>query len=360
MLVLPGRVVHESHHGYGTITMQEVLEKSSNIGAIMIGTRVGRENMYEYARRFGFGQKTGLPLPAESRRKLRTLNHWGTTSLASISMGQEVSVTSVQLARLGAVIANGGMLVKPRLILKRGDKPEPVEAAGTRAQAGNRDHDAPHDGRRGAARHGPRACAARWLYFGRENRHRADLRFRDAPLHAQLQRVVPGFRAGDQSGARGAGDGAQHVRRKRPGRRCGGAGIPEDHDGGAADAGRAERYSGRHDGSTKKPAKEKPGEFDGDLAIADLGEPSIMDDDPTVRQLLADQMKPAKDPDEIPPANATDTPPATVNCCGAGDLVAGVPAVKPAGDKIAAPPCRISAVNRCGMWWRNPRRAALK
>ena len=61
MLVLPGRVIHESHHGYGTITMAEVLEKSSNIGAIMIGTRVGRENMYEYARRLGFGQKTGLP-----------------------------------------------------------------------------------------------------------------------------------------------------------------------------------------------------------------------------------------------------------------------------------------------------------
>jgi len=127
VLVLPGRVIHESHHGYGTITMQEVLEKSSNIGAIMIGTRVGRENMYEYARRFGFGQKSGLPLPAESAGKLRSLDHWGTTSLASVSMGQEVSVTSVQLARLGSVMANGGMLVKPRLILKRGDKMEPIE-----------------------------------------------------------------------------------------------------------------------------------------------------------------------------------------------------------------------------------------
>ena len=67
-LVLPGRVIHESHHGFGTITHAEVLEKSSNIGAILIGQQVGRENMYEYARRFGFGQKTGLPLPAESRR----------------------------------------------------------------------------------------------------------------------------------------------------------------------------------------------------------------------------------------------------------------------------------------------------
>jgi len=128
-LKLPGRVIHESHHGFGTITMQEVLEKSSNIGAILIGQRVGREKMYEYARRFGFGQKTGLPLPAESTGMLRPLSRWGTTSLASISMGHEVSTTSAQLARLCSVIANGGMLVKPKIVLKRGDKVEPTEAA---------------------------------------------------------------------------------------------------------------------------------------------------------------------------------------------------------------------------------------
>ncbi len=64
ILVLPGRVIHESHGGYGTITMAQVLEKSSNIGAIMIGSHVGRENMYEYARRLGFGQRVGLPVPA--------------------------------------------------------------------------------------------------------------------------------------------------------------------------------------------------------------------------------------------------------------------------------------------------------
>ncbi|MES1258617.1 MAG: penicillin-binding protein [Acidobacteriota bacterium] len=128
-LSLPGRVIHESHHGFGTITMQQVLELSSNIGAILIGQKVGREKMYEYARRFGFGQKTGLSLPAESTGMLRPLNRWGTTSLASISMGHEVSTTSVQLARLCSVIANGGMLVKPKIVLKHGDKPEPTEAA---------------------------------------------------------------------------------------------------------------------------------------------------------------------------------------------------------------------------------------
>jgi cell division protein FtsI (penicillin-binding protein 3) len=127
ILKLPGRIVHESHGGYGTISMADVLAKSSNIGAMLIGRQVGRENLYEYARRFGFGQKTGLPLPAESAGILRPTKLWGTTSLESISMGQEVSVTSVQIARAACVIANGGLLVKPRLILKRGDKANPVE-----------------------------------------------------------------------------------------------------------------------------------------------------------------------------------------------------------------------------------------
>ena len=105
--------------------MAMVLAKSSNIGAIQIGMQVGQQNMYDYVRRFGFGQKTGLTLPAESPGKLRRLANWGTTSLASISMGQEVSVTTVQLAQAGAVVANGGLLVQPRLILKRGDKAVP-------------------------------------------------------------------------------------------------------------------------------------------------------------------------------------------------------------------------------------------
>jgi cell division protein FtsI (penicillin-binding protein 3) len=126
-LSLPGRIVHDTH-AYGTLTMQEVLEHSSNIGAILIGSRVGREKMYEYVRKFGFGQQSGVPLAAEARGLFRRLDHWGTTSLASVSMGQEISATSIQLARAAAVIANGGLLVKPKLVYKRNDKLEPTEA----------------------------------------------------------------------------------------------------------------------------------------------------------------------------------------------------------------------------------------
>jgi cell division protein FtsI (penicillin-binding protein 3) len=122
---LPGRIVHDSHAGLGIIPMADVLARSSNVGAIEVGMRVGQQNMYDYCRRFGFGQRTGIPLPAESAGKLRKLSYWGKTSLASISMGQEVSVTTLQLAQAVSVIARGGTLVKPRLVLKKGDQTVP-------------------------------------------------------------------------------------------------------------------------------------------------------------------------------------------------------------------------------------------
>jgi cell division protein FtsI (penicillin-binding protein 3) len=127
VLKLPGRTIHDSHGGLGLLPMSEVLARSSNIGAIMIGTRVGQDNLYEYVHRFGFGHRTGIQLPAESPGKLRKLPQWGTTSLASVSMGQEVSVTTLQLAQAGSVIASGGLLVKPRLILKKDDRTVPRE-----------------------------------------------------------------------------------------------------------------------------------------------------------------------------------------------------------------------------------------
>jgi len=130
VLTLPGRVIHDSHGGLGIIPMATVLAKSSNIGAIEVGQRVGQANLYEYDHRFGFGQRTGIELPAESAGKLRKLARWGKTSWASISMGQEVSVTTVQLAQAASVIASGGLLVRPRLVLRKGDQkvamPAPV------------------------------------------------------------------------------------------------------------------------------------------------------------------------------------------------------------------------------------------
>jgi cell division protein FtsI (penicillin-binding protein 3) len=324
-LVLPGRVIHESHHGYGTITMQEVLEKSSNIGAIMIGTRVGRQNMYEYATRFGFGQRSGLPVPAESSGKLRSLDHWGTTSLASVSMGQEVSVTSVQLARLGAVMANGGMLVKPRLILKRGDKLEPVEPPvrvikpetaitmrqmmeGVVLRGTGRLH-ARLEGYTSAGKTGTAQIFDSVTHHYTHNYNASFLGFAPVTNPALVVLVT----VHNTSGENGQGaDAAAPVFQKIMTEALRILDVPKDIPEDSL--------------AVKQPPKEKPGEFAGDLAIADLGGPSIMDEDPSIRQLLADQMKSSKDPDEIPPPKSNGS---------AGDIVAGTCGAKPTGDNIA-------------------------
>jgi cell division protein FtsI (penicillin-binding protein 3) len=122
VLQLPGRIIHDSHLGNGVMSMADVLAKSSNVGAIQVGLRVGQENMYEYVRRFGFGQRTGIQLPAESPGRFRKLENWGKTSLASVAFGQEISVTTLQLAQAASAVANGGLLVRPRLILKKGSR----------------------------------------------------------------------------------------------------------------------------------------------------------------------------------------------------------------------------------------------
>jgi cell division protein FtsI (penicillin-binding protein 3) len=120
-----GRVIHD--HVRGTLTMADVLAKSSNIGAIQIGLRVGDQQLYKYVRKFGFGRKTGVDLPGESPGILRKVENWTPTSIASVAMGQEVGVTSLQLALAAAAVANGGLLPKPKLVLARQKKGGPLE-----------------------------------------------------------------------------------------------------------------------------------------------------------------------------------------------------------------------------------------
>lgn len=131
-LTLFGRVIHEAKHGYGTIPMEDVLARSSNIGAIQVGLQVGASNLLAYVKKFGFGKPTGLPLPAESGGMVRELRKWGASSIGSVAMGHEISTTAVQLAQACSVIANGGVLIKPRVLLstqRPGGPPEPVPAA---------------------------------------------------------------------------------------------------------------------------------------------------------------------------------------------------------------------------------------
>jgi len=118
MINLYGRVIHDTHR-YSILSMADVLAKSSNVGAIQIALRTGESPLYKYQRLFGFGQKTGIELAGESGGNLRDVKQWMPSSIGSLAMGHEVSVTSLQLAVAGAVIANGGLKVKPRLVIAR-------------------------------------------------------------------------------------------------------------------------------------------------------------------------------------------------------------------------------------------------
>lgn len=114
-----GRVLHEAHGGYGTLAVEDILAKSSNIGAAKIGMHMGAAKLHEYLMRFGFNQPTGIELPAESKGLVFRLSKWQPGSIGSVPMGHEVLVTSVQLARGVSAIANGGFLVRPHLTLPK-------------------------------------------------------------------------------------------------------------------------------------------------------------------------------------------------------------------------------------------------
>jgi cell division protein FtsI (penicillin-binding protein 3) len=116
ILRIGSRIIHD-HKAYPALPMQDVLAFSSNIGAIRIGMQVGNNRMYDYIKRFGFGRRTGIELPAEAPGLIRPLSRWRPASIGSVAMGHEISVTSVQLAQAGAVIANGGFLVHPHVVL---------------------------------------------------------------------------------------------------------------------------------------------------------------------------------------------------------------------------------------------------
>jgi len=106
---------HDGNH-FGPLTLAGIFEHSSNVGIIRVGMRLGSRRLYEGATAFGVGQPTGVDLPGENLGLFRPLSRWSGVSGASISMGQEVAVTALQLARIVSVVANGGNLVSPRVV----------------------------------------------------------------------------------------------------------------------------------------------------------------------------------------------------------------------------------------------------
>ena len=104
------------HKPYGLLTVSQVLANSSDVGAIKIGLRLGAPKFYDYIRSYGFGTLTDVDLPGENRGLLRRVENWTPVSVGSISMGQEVGVTPLQMVDAMSVIANGGLLYRPHVV----------------------------------------------------------------------------------------------------------------------------------------------------------------------------------------------------------------------------------------------------
>ena len=112
-----GKTIRDIHR-YETLTFKEVIQKSSNVGAISIGMKLGKERIYKYVKLLGFGEKTGIDLPGEVSGWISPPEIWSGTSIGAIAIGQEVAVTPLQILRAYAAIANGGFLVRPHVVSK--------------------------------------------------------------------------------------------------------------------------------------------------------------------------------------------------------------------------------------------------
>jgi len=119
-----GITLHDAEHDhFGNLTVEQILEKSSNIGASKIGILLGAPRLYDYMTRYGLGSLTGIPLPDESSAQnfVRPPDKWGKYSIAQIPMGQGVAVTRLQMAMVVSAIANGGVLMRPMLVKRLQD-----------------------------------------------------------------------------------------------------------------------------------------------------------------------------------------------------------------------------------------------
>jgi cell division protein FtsI (penicillin-binding protein 3) len=116
-----GRVLHD-HAPYGLLSVENIVTKSSNIGAAKIGIKAGEDRLYGYVRTYGFGERTGVPLPGEVSGIVHPVKDWSKVSIAQIPMGHGVAVTRLQMVMAMCAIANDGWLMRPMLVDRLQDR----------------------------------------------------------------------------------------------------------------------------------------------------------------------------------------------------------------------------------------------
>jgi cell division protein FtsI/penicillin-binding protein 2 len=110
-----GRRIKDDHRN-GALTFHGVIQKSSNVGTIKAALMLGKDKVYEYIKKFGFGDKTGIDLQGEIGGIARHSDRWSGMSIGAIAIGQEIAVTPLQIVRAYAAVANGGYLVTPHVV----------------------------------------------------------------------------------------------------------------------------------------------------------------------------------------------------------------------------------------------------
>jgi cell division protein FtsI (penicillin-binding protein 3) len=116
---LAGRIIHDSHPN-GVMTVAHALAESSDVAAVKLALRMGPQTFDKYVHDFGFGSRTDIELPAETRGLLAPPKRWSGSSIGSIAIGQEVGVTPIQLVTMVSAMANGGVYLPPHILMERG------------------------------------------------------------------------------------------------------------------------------------------------------------------------------------------------------------------------------------------------
>lgn len=124
------------HHAYPILSVEEIITKSSNIGAAKIGIRLGEQRLYDYIRAFGFGSRTGIPLLGEVGGIVPPVSKWWKVTLAQIPMGHGIAVTRLQMVMAMGAIANEGQLMRPMLVDRLEDRDHNVIAKYTPQRVG--------------------------------------------------------------------------------------------------------------------------------------------------------------------------------------------------------------------------------
>jgi cell division protein FtsI (penicillin-binding protein 3) len=114
-----GRTIHDdkSDRGLGVVSVATALARSSDVAAVKLAMKMGPEKFYQYVHDFGFGVRSGIELPGETRGLLRPVSRWQPSSIGSVAIGQEVAVTPLQLVTMVSTIANGGTYLPPHILM---------------------------------------------------------------------------------------------------------------------------------------------------------------------------------------------------------------------------------------------------